>query len=217
MQCAPTFMQLQADINRMCCYWWQHSNDAFVQFTTMLRLPDKWPKKDKMRRMDKIIDELDIRKCLDTSEWWLSSFQEISGISGKTKVVKMIYCLWVFWIPFWLGAIIYYTIDFGKILFKDKMYNIKRGRKRERLMFLFLGKFLSLFDRLVSERFYCGKMCIIELENTDSNQHILLTDFLNNNNNKIMYMMTQASGTCILDSHWLWIHHFSSQMCSTVN
>jgi hypothetical protein len=34
----------------------------------MLRLPDKMAKREKMQRMEKIIDELDIRKCLDTGQ-----------------------------------------------------------------------------------------------------------------------------------------------------
>jgi hypothetical protein len=32
----------------------------------MIRLPELMPKKEKMNRMDKLIDDLDLRGCLDT-------------------------------------------------------------------------------------------------------------------------------------------------------
>ena len=42
------------------------------QFTAMIRLPELMPKKEKMNRMDKLIDDLDLRGCLDTSKFFLS-------------------------------------------------------------------------------------------------------------------------------------------------
>ena len=39
------------------------------QFTALLRLPGSMPTKEKKKRVDEIIDNLDMRKCLNTSEF----------------------------------------------------------------------------------------------------------------------------------------------------
>ena len=39
------------------------------QFTALLRLPGSMPTKEKKKRVDEIIDDLDMRKCLNTSEF----------------------------------------------------------------------------------------------------------------------------------------------------
>ena len=40
-----------------------------LQYTALLRLPGSMPTKEKKRRANEIIDDLDMRKCLNTSEW----------------------------------------------------------------------------------------------------------------------------------------------------
>ena len=40
-----------------------------LQYTALLRLPGSMPTKEKKRRVNEIIDDLDMRKCLNTSEW----------------------------------------------------------------------------------------------------------------------------------------------------
>ncbi|CAH1772265.1 unnamed protein product [Owenia fusiformis] len=37
-----------------------------LTYTALLRLPEKMPKKEKIRRVEEIVDALDLRKCLDT-------------------------------------------------------------------------------------------------------------------------------------------------------
>src|SRR6218665_2389686 len=39
-----------------------------IQFVSLLRLPDSMPTKLKIRRMLEIVDTLDLKKCLDTSQ-----------------------------------------------------------------------------------------------------------------------------------------------------
>ncbi|KAK7480394.1 hypothetical protein BaRGS_00028313 [Batillaria attramentaria] len=60
----------------------------WLQFTTILRLPDEMSKKEKMKRMDEIIDQLDIKKCLDTimGDAWNR------GLSGGEKKRASIAC-----------------------------------------------------------------------------------------------------------------------------
>ncbi|PVD33949.1 hypothetical protein C0Q70_05211 [Pomacea canaliculata] len=59
-----------------------------LSFTTMLRLPDKLPKSEKIQRMEAIIDDLDIRKCQHTimGDAWCR------GISGGEKKRASIAC-----------------------------------------------------------------------------------------------------------------------------
>ena len=38
----------------------------FLQYAAMLRLPDKMAYKDKIKRVNEIIDVLDLRKCVKT-------------------------------------------------------------------------------------------------------------------------------------------------------
>ena len=40
----------------------------YSQYTAMLRLPDSMPIPEKKKRVDRIIDALDLRKCLKTSK-----------------------------------------------------------------------------------------------------------------------------------------------------
>lgn len=59
-----------------------------LSFTAMIRLPELMPKKEKMNRMDKLIDDLDLRGCLDTiiGDVWLR------GLSGGEKKRANIAC-----------------------------------------------------------------------------------------------------------------------------
>ena len=38
------------------------------QFTAMIRLPDQLNKKEKMKKMNELIDVLDLRHCVDTGK-----------------------------------------------------------------------------------------------------------------------------------------------------
>ena len=42
--------------------------ELFSQFTAMIRLPDTMKKSEKIERMNEVIDELDLRHCVDTGE-----------------------------------------------------------------------------------------------------------------------------------------------------
>ncbi|XP_076115530.1 uncharacterized protein LOC143083181 [Mytilus galloprovincialis] len=59
-----------------------------LSFTAMIRLPDNMPKVEKERRMEQLIDDLDLRKCLDTiiGDVWLR------GLSGGEKKRANIAC-----------------------------------------------------------------------------------------------------------------------------
>ncbi|XP_076471095.1 uncharacterized protein LOC143301001 isoform X2 [Babylonia areolata] len=59
-----------------------------LSFVAMLRLPDTLSRKEKMDKMNKVIDELDIRKCLDTimGDAWER------GLSGGEKKRASIAC-----------------------------------------------------------------------------------------------------------------------------
>ena len=46
----------------MNCY------ELFSQFTAMIRLPDTMKKSEKIERMNEVIDELDLRHCVNTGE-----------------------------------------------------------------------------------------------------------------------------------------------------
>lgn len=56
------------------------------QFTAMIRLPELMPKKEKMNRMDKLIDDLDLRGCLDTSKFFISNFIDLTYKKGLGKM-----------------------------------------------------------------------------------------------------------------------------------
>ena len=42
--------------------------ELFSQFTAMIRLPDTMMKSEKIDRMNEVIDELDLRHCVNTGE-----------------------------------------------------------------------------------------------------------------------------------------------------
>ena len=67
LRCATVYSTVTAD------WYWYFS----LQYTALLRLPGSMPTKEKKRRVNEIIDDLDMRKCLNTSECQTSLSSQI--------------------------------------------------------------------------------------------------------------------------------------------